>query len=222
MLIKGFPLIKFQNADRIEDLQNGLIYMNSLEWFRKHENTKGDAVIGDKYEAMFHVNEGKFIIPDTGEEFEIKDQLFKTSASNDYVYCMFGVNPYSNDFKFTNNQKENMKKFGDTALLILDKDEFLDRIKNEALRNGYGIYEDFVHYYDEKQDSVNHYFSLLSGIHNIAFWKRRKYLYQQEFRILIHTKNHETDHLKLNIGDIRDISKVFKTSQLLNAEVVRI
>ena len=46
--------------------------------------------------------------------------------------------------------------------------------------------------------------------------------YQQEFRFLVHTQNCEKDHLELNIGDIRDISKVFKTSKILNAEVVKI
>jgi len=59
-------------------------------------------------------------------------------------------------------------------------------------------------------------------MHNIAFWKRKKYCYQQEFRFLVHTQNCEKDHLELNIGDIRDISKVFKTSKILNAEVVKI
>lgn len=80
----------------------------------------------------------------------------------------------------------------------------------------------FVHYYDETQDSVDYIASLLSGMHNVAFWKRKKYYYQQEFRFLIHAQNHDKDHLELNIGDIRDISKVFQTSKILNAEVVKI
>lgn len=222
MIIKGFPLIKFQNATRIESLQNGLIYMNSLEWFRKHESENGDAVVGDLFEAMFHVNEGKFILPDTGEQIEIKDELIGTSASNDYAYCMFGINPYNNNFTFTDEQKDNIKEFGDTALLILDKDEFFNRIRKAALKEGYEIYSGFIRYYDEKQDSVNLILSLLSGIHNIAFWKRKKYFYQQEFRFLVHTKSNEKDHLELNIGDIHDISKVFNTTEILNAKVVKI
>lgn len=129
MIIKRFSLAKFQNAARIGSLQNGLIYMNSLERFRKHESENGDVVIGYLFEAMFHVNEGKFILPDTGEKIEIKDELIGTSASNDYAYCMFGVNPYNNNFSFTDKQKDNIKKFDDTALLILDKDEFFNRIR---------------------------------------------------------------------------------------------
>lgn len=222
MVVKGFPLIKFQSTERIESLQDGLLYMNSLEWYRKHESESGDVVVGDLFEAMFHINEGKFILPDTGEEFEIKDELIATSASNDYVYCMFGVNPYSDSFNFTTEQKDTIKNFGDTALLILDKEEFFNRIRNAALKEGYEIYGGFVRYYDENVDSGNLILSLLSGTHNIAFWKRKKYVYQQEFRFLVHTQNCAKDHLELNIGDIRDISKVFKTSEILNARVEKI
>ena len=222
MVVKGFPLIKFQSEERIESLQNGLIYMNSLEWFRNNESDNGDEVIGDSFEAMFHINEGKFILPDTGEKIEIKDGLIQTTSSNDYAYCMFGVNPYSKNFSFTDEQKENIQNFGDTALLILDKDEFFNRLRTAALKEGYEIYGGFVQYYDETKDSLNLILSLLSGMHNIAFWKRKKYCYQQEFRFLVHTQNCEKDHLELNIGDIRDISKVFKTSKILNAEVVKI
>ena len=178
MVVKGFPLIKFQSRELIESLQNGLIYMNSLEWFRNNES--------------------------------------------DYAYCMFGVNPYSKNFSFTSEQKKNIQSFGNTALLILDKDEFFNRLRAAALKEGYEIYGGFVHYYDETQDSVDYIASLLSGMHNVAFWKRKKYYYQQEFRFLIHAQNHDKDHLELNIGDIRDISKVFQTSKILNAEVVKI
>lgn len=222
MIVKGFPLIKFQSTERIKDLQNGLIYMNSLEWYRRDENENADNVVGDSFEGMFHINEANFILPDIGENIEIKNELMRTSASNDYVYCMFGINPYSNSFNFTEEQKEIIKSFGDTALLILDKDEFFDRIRKAAVKEKYEIYGGFVRYYDEKRDSGNLILSLLSGMYNIAFWKRKSYAYQQEFRFLIHMQEDEKDHLELNIGDIRDISKVFKTSDILNAKVIKI
>lgn len=134
MIIKGFPLIKFQSANRIKDLQNGLIYMNSLEWYRNHESENGDIVVGDLFEGKLHINEAKFKLLDTGEEIEINDELITTSVSNDYAYCMFGINPYNNSFSFTNEQKEIIENFVDTALLILDKDEFINRIQTEALK----------------------------------------------------------------------------------------
>ena len=221
MIVKGFPLIKFQSTEKIKDLQSGRIYMNSLAWYRKHENDKGDVVVGDSFEAMFHVNKGKLILSSIEETIEIDDRLIFTSASNDYVYCMFSVNPYNDSFTFTSEQKESIKAFGDSALLILDINEFFNRVRTAALREKYDIYGDFVRYYDEKADSANLILSLMSGIHNVAFWKRKKYVYQQEFRFLVHAPKCEKEHLELNIGDIRDISKVFKTSEILNAKVVK-
>ncbi len=221
MIIKGFPLIKFQTANRIKDLQDGLMYMNSLEWYRKDESKNSNNVVGDSFEGMFHINEANFVLSDTGESFKITNQLMMTSAANDYVYCMFGINPYGNSFTFTEEQKEIIKTFGDTALLILDRDEFFKRIRNAALEENYEIYGGFVHYYDEAKDSVDLSLSLLSGIQNIAFWKRKAYAYQQEFRFLIHMPNGEKDHLELKIGDIHDISKVYKTSDILNSKVTK-
>lgn len=222
MIIKGEPLIKFQSSDRINDLQNGHIYMKSLEWFRKHEKENGDVVVGDSFEAMFHMNEGSFIRTDTGEIWKINDELISTSASNDYVYCMFGIYENCSNFVFTQEQKEKIKGFGDTALLILDKDEFYNRIRKAASKEGYEIHVGFVRYYDEKQDSVNLVYSLIKGMYNIAFWKRKKYAYQQEVRFLVHAQDNEKDYIEFNIGDIRDISKVFSTDEILNSVAIKI
>ncbi len=221
MIVKGFPLIKFQSASRIQDLQNGLVYMNSLEWFRRDESENSNNVVGDLFEGMLHIHEANLVLSETGESIEIKDELMLTSASNDYVYCMFGINPYNNNFSFTKEQKEIIQTFGDTALLILDKDEFFKRIHKAALEKDYEIYGGFVHYYDEEKDSVNLNLSLLSGMQNIAFWKRKAYAYQQEFRFLIHMPDSKKDHLELNIGDIHDISKVYKAHDILNAKVLK-
>lgn len=48
----------------------------------------------------------------------------------------------------------------------------------------------------------------------IAFWKREKYSYQQEYRFLVH--DFVDDHLSVDIGDISDITDIVKTEELLN------
>lgn len=48
----------------------------------------------------------------------------------------------------------------------------------------------------------------------IAFWKREKYSYQQEYRFLIH--DFVDDYLSVEIGDISDITELLKTEELLN------
>lgn len=86
MIVKGFSLIKVQSTERINDLQNGLIYMNSLVWYRKHENDNGDVVVGDSFEAMFHVNKGKLLFCDGRIIYNYVATLSKVSYNTQIGY----------------------------------------------------------------------------------------------------------------------------------------
>lgn len=99
--VKGMPLIKFQDEDKIKSLQSGKLYAKTLEYYRKREEETGDCEVGDKYEAMIHINEATIHFPDTGEVIPVNDDLLRTSESNDFVFCMFGINPSTEKFKFT-------------------------------------------------------------------------------------------------------------------------
>ena len=122
-------------------------------------------------------------------------------------------------FEFTDEQKEVLVQFGDTALLILDSDAFISKIKKAAEEKGYKIYFNNVHYYDETIDWADIFISLIPGTHNIAFWKRKTYSNQQEFRMVIPVEEYTEDHIELDIGDISDISEIFTTEQVLTMQV---
>ena len=79
----------------------------------------------------------------------------------------------------------------------------------------------FVKYFDEQKDHVDIFLSLMLGKQNIAFWKRESYAYQNEFRFVISAEGLTDEHLELDIGNIKDISAIMKTSSVLNAEVFR-
>lgn len=215
--IKGFPLIKFQSYDRIQKLQQGLLYMKNLDYYRELEKTSGDNMVGDLFEGMLHVNEAKLIIPESGEEIIIEDDLIPTSFSDSYAFCMFGINSNIQTFQFTDEQKKEICKFGDTALIITDRDEFFRRIFIAADKEKLKGFHGFVKYYDEKVNSVNLLASLINGMENVAFWKRDTYRYQQEYRFIIQMEEINKDYYELNIGNIEDISKIIKTSSLLNS-----
>ena len=100
------PLIKFQEADKIKSLQAGKIYAKTLGYYRKREEETGDCEVGDKYEAMIHINEATIYFPDTGETVAVNDELLKTSESNDFVFCMFGVNPTEENLDLQINKKK--------------------------------------------------------------------------------------------------------------------
>ena len=83
------------------------------------------------------------------------------------------------------------------------------------------IYKGFVRYYDETTDSGDMIISLLSGMQNVAYWKRKMYDYQQEYRFFAYSETIKKDHLELKIGDISDISLMMKTSSMLKAKIVK-
>ena len=216
--VRGTPLIKFQSAERISSLQRGHLYAKTLKYYRDLEQETGDADIGDEFEAMLHVNEGYIHIPGTDETIELSDTLITTGNSEDFVFCMFGIYPSIQTFRFTDEQRNKMLSFGDTALVIQNSDEFIKRVFDAAKIKGFEAHFGAAQYYDPSVDSGNLIVSLLKGMWNIAYWKRKRYSYQQEGRFVFTPGNGE-DHIDLDIGDISDISTILPASMVLSALV---
>ena len=153
--VEGVPLIKFQDAEKIKKLQSGKIYAKTLGYYRKREEETGDCEVGDKYEGMMNLNNAFIYSPDENKIVSANDKLFKTSESDDFVFCMFGIDPNLEKFKFTDKQKEKMLSFGDTALIVLNRAEFIHRVKVGAEKAGYKIHFDQVKYYDVGVKTIN-------------------------------------------------------------------
>jgi hypothetical protein len=219
--INGMPLFKFQDKEKINSLREGTLYAKTLKYYRDKEQETGDADIGDEFEAMIHINKGYMYIPDTSEIYSLDDTLIRTIHSDDYVFCMFGISPNTKDFEFSEVQKEKMIFFGDTALLIFNHDEFLRRVARAAKNIGYKAYYGKVQYYNPDIDGGNFLLSLIQGMWKIAFWKRKRYSYQQEYRFLFvpekRRNKSEEDHIILNLGDLSDITEVVSSNQALTS-----
>lgn len=217
--IKGpFPLIKIQPREFIESLQSGCMYMNSLAYYREKYAKTGDDTIGDPHEGKLIIHNGALYVPELGIAEQLNDYPLATANENDYVFCMFGINrEISDKFLFSEEQKQKLIDFGDTALIITDIPEFFQRIKHSAMSADVSIDNNFVKYYDEKVDDALRLYSYLqSGIKNVVFHKRIQYKYQQEYRFTIPYIPGQ-DVVKLQIGDISDISEMISTSDFLNA-----
>lgn len=90
--IKGFPLIKIKYRDIIEKIQKDSFYMNSLRYYRNLYEKSKDEVIGDPYEGRLFIPEAYLMIE--GETpTPIKNEALRTLHEDDFVFCMFGVNP---------------------------------------------------------------------------------------------------------------------------------
>ena len=215
---KGFPLIKFQTRERIEQLQSGLLYMNSLKKYREMYKDSHDNIIGDPNEGKLIIHEAILHIPEKAEVQMLKDHALATASENDYVFCMFGVNPQEHHtFRFTEEQRTKITEEYDTALLITDVYEFARRISRSSQRDGYEVEGKFVQYYDPSSDDVSRMVDLLNnGMRSIAFYKVNDYAYQQEYRFSIPYIDGK-DHMEIDIGDISGISEIFSADKLLSS-----
>lgn len=217
---RGIPLIKFQDRDKIEYLQNGKIYLKSLAYYRQREKETGDDTVGDLFEAMIHANNGYLIVPKLGVCEKLSDTLINTSFENSFVFCMLSLSENAKAFQFSEEQKEKILSFGSSALLITNRNEFLHRVAVALDRDGLKGYHGYINYYDETEDNIKYWISILkNGISNVAFWKRKRYAYQQEYRFLIEPPVTEKDYYELEIGSIADISVVLTAEQALKATV---
>ena len=217
------PIVKFQNKEIIEKIQSGKMYLKNLEWFREKERQTGDMTIGDLLEGMLHISEGHMQIYDSeGKVIEcvpLTDSAITTSFSNAFVFCATNIFPDESGHVFADNQKPVFKEFGDTALVIENKGEFIKRIYKAAKELGYEVFYGVVNYYNKDEDNANMHISLLHGMHNIAFWKRDTYKVQQEFRIVLWKKDANKDYIEFDIGDISDISKVISIEEALRIQI---
>lgn len=193
------------------------------------EKTTDDEDVGDKYDGQMILQDVKISMY-TVDTHEFIAQFDAPSASMNLgyldcpVFCMFMFD-YRNHveehlegenltvkYQFTEEQLKKMPNFGDSVLIIKNGDEFVNRVKKGLLDAGYGFTSDHVQYY--AFNNVEHLKQVQSDNSRIAFWKRNKYSYQQEYRFLIHDS--VDDYLSVNIGDISDITKLLRTEELLN------
>lgn len=216
---KGAPVIKIQTGERIDSLRNGLVYMNSLQYYRDLENANlGDDVVGDAYEGQIHVHSGRIIIPKLKRMDLLNGHLFRTSIDNSYVFCMFAIPKDASTFTFSDLQKEKLPEFGDSALIITDRDEFVRRVFDKLRAGGYRVTYGNVSYFNPAIDTVSYFFDLIKqSIIAAAFKKRDLFSYQQEFRIIAMKDGSLEDHIEINIGDISDITEKVSINQLLSA-----
>ncbi len=96
-----------------------------------------------------------------------------------------------------------MFPFGDTALIITNVDEFINRISKTVKSKGYKIDGRPVEYFDE---------SIYHG-HVGLFKKRNSLEYMKEYRIVISAKMDNMPY-ELFIGDISDISMIIKAEDI--------
>lgn len=199
--LKLFSFVKFGQFDHIKTFQEkGKIYMNTVKYFKKLED---DCQRKDKYEGIekldqinwikIKIDENTYIESSKKNNTLISGQYHRESNSHlGNLFCLTAITDQL--IEKSNKLSSELKKFGDTMLIIFDTTSFLTRLKKKLeeinLNYSYGL----VTYYDRKT---------FSGELNI-FHKSIDFEHQSEWRLNIETIKEEP--FEFEIGNIEDIS----------------
>lgn len=200
--------LKFGNEENLNDLlQNGTIYMNSIQYFRNFED---DELRGDSYEGVIEIINsppGDFEIPSI--KYKGKHQGIHLKKVHDEIlgniYSLYCISSYGweKPQDFFIDQK--IKFFGSHCVMIKDNLAFLNLITEKLDELGMKYHHNFVDYYDKQK--INRKITL--------FEKPLEFEYQKEFRFYIERES--SDSFKFNIGNIQNIAELLKIDDIVDA-----
>lgn len=215
------------------DFVRGRFYMNTNILFSKMEkegsltNAQFDRLEGT--ETILNSTKDIELVMDFSEEkpkilqgirgtFEYKGtpiinaELGRNKPRN--IYCLYSIwHGYKNNM-ITKVDERILSGFGEYFALIRDKEEFLNRVKKAVNKIPYKLKSDigygFVDYID-----TNHKPYIELG----PFRKDKKYIYQNEFRIVLELDRKPEPLKYFEVGDLSDIVLVGKTKYLLDIKL---
>ena len=235
--------IKITDKQWADSLQNGSLFMRSLydygSWSAIERAQSGNQQM--KSGVQGDVGEGivRRVDPKIGDEFfncldpevraVMKDCFYIEQNLFQYckVFCMYGLTYLIPDQCYE-KPDERLREFGDTAVIIMNPNEFLNRVIR-GLNRQYGDNVNFrldeIHYYPPD------YYGPLD-----EFCKSSSYAWQNEMRIRVALLNPEnfiidaegrkrkqliqnTDSIIVDIGNIKDISVQIPVEDLISLKL---
>jgi len=203
-------MVKFGKNEYLQALQDGLLYMNSIEFFKRIENPEQKDIF-EGTDEWLNPDISKIVI---GQR-QLKKNNGTLSASlsfehkNDKLFCISVICKHDkirNDYKIFDDR---MKKFGDSFMVIYNLPQFFERI-NIGLQR------------DKNSGKINYcksgkvkYINLdkFDGEYG-PFIKPKEYEHQKEWRLLVNVNT--TNEYKLYIDRIHDISHIDKIENFKN------
>lgn len=209
--IKSF--LKFGSEENILDLlDNGTMYCNSIEHFRK---TEDEYLRGDSYEGTFKITNFS-----SGSKLELTFQNEKKMQFNagaihfrefyseikGNIYCLTAVTEQEVIQAGSLKLDTRLTRFGTHFLLIADTQKFYDLLISNLEKSYLKIKIGFVTYYSKNTINAELDF----------FHKPNDFEYQKEFRILI--ENEEVKPIIIQLGSLRDVAQMFEIKDLESME----
>ena len=222
----------FRKEQYADEFIKGTLHLNRLSYFKKLENNDDDgrpdtneavAMWWQPHDVVIDLN-----VPGIGAVKITKEDLAApVSISYEYhehfhIFCLYAVHATgfaTVDGKFDLAESEAAElrrqlaidercfKFGPFAV-ITPAVPFLAQLKEALQRRGQWFRGRLVEYYDDET------FHGQIPLADIPFKKQKRFSYEKEFRICVHTNTKGDDPLPIDIGDISHISAKVDSSRL--------
>jgi hypothetical protein len=194
-------LAKFGMREHLESFRrDGLLYVNELDYFSKLE---ADKVRSDRFEGSDYICQPQeikkvtFSNNKTGKETVLGPNNFASAViissgkmTNCHAYCMYSI---GQPVKVCSVDQRNFD-FGDSFVIVLNTQEYLNRVRSASEKLGITCECRPVEYYDDQA---------LTGDTG-PFLKPQRFSYQKEFRLVFRPRFDKP--LRLFVGDLTDIT----------------
>ena len=194
-------LCKIGKREHMVSLQDGFVYLKTLKWFWE---TEDDGLRGDKLDCVDRMANGVHmgmrdasgkVVPVKVTSWTLQERTAEPERIN--LFCMYAIHRDPNSASIDMRVME----FGDTALIITNLGEFLNRIKRAALETDRLSHADLVNYVPT--DYIGDV-----GL----FTKTEPFKYQSEWRLAI--QDGPGEPMTLNIGSLAGISQLIRSEDL--------
>lgn len=219
-------LFKVANLDRLQALQRGLLYMNSVDYFAKLEGEAGAALRRDDFENVYltlssGVRDG--VVSELAIQVEGQDEIVLNPEAvmtlhlprpeTVMVYCLGSVSD-GHDGQIPGLENgllrfsERFQEFGTHVLRITNNSEFSRRLSQAVATHPHLYTSPFFEGGFGQVDYVN--ITDYSGPKGL-FRKPIEYAWQREYRLCVGAEPEALNArgaLELNIGDLSDITQI--------------
>lgn len=207
-------IIKLGAYEHMESLfKSGVIYMNTLEFYRTLEAHDERRDINEGAERVLNLRGGvlKLKNPETGAFKEVAQlthsriRILNSYLQNLNIFCSYYLKLRVPNKSLGAEVSERTKLgFGDYAVVIVHAEKFVTKVKQAAIEKGYEQFRSLVEYVDFSKDDFE------VG----PFVKDQAFSHQNELRIAVHTGENSGAFIKLEIGSLEDIAVMGPASEL--------
>ena len=218
---------------KLESLQKGNLYMNTLRFFKRLEEETKIKGMGDKNEGSMILSELRIKLYDYVTKKLVYEGPASTSATTmeedlqKHVFCMSyldfdclkiieeGTDFVKTIFSFSDEKKKDFEESFGKYVMVISCADFINNVRKAFEKENIVWAGDKVKYSDFSINYMNRledYMNNRSGKH---FWKDKCFEKQKEYRVIVLNRDSD-DSIQFNIGDLTSCSFITTTEELFS------